>query len=509
VSDLAVDLYGYKEQLEDQLWRLNNLYYIIDKAGKRVKFQMNTSQERFYREMWYRTICLKARQRGFTTLIDLFALDTAVFNPNYAAGIIAHTREDAEKIFQTKVKYPYENLPEAIRSAIPASSDRAREYRFGNNSSVSVSTSFRSGTLQLLHVSEMGKIAAKYPDKAKEIKTGAFEAVPTEGMIIVESTAEGRSGAFYDLVEDARKQEDAGKPPGKLDFKFFFEPWWKNPEYKVDADGIIINPRLLKYFETLQEKEGVRLTPKQKAWYVAKEKVLGGDMLREYPSTADEAFKASIEGAYFKRQMAEARRSNRITKVPHRQGNLVTTWWDIGGDGTSIWFTQDVGMMVHVIDFYHNSNEGLDHYKEIMDEWADEKGYRYAPCKWPHDMGDRVWVSSGHKTKHSIAIEKGMKGDVLPQMDVKSDGIEAARDFFSICVFDEENCIDGLAALDAYRKEWDDRLGTWKEKPLHDWASHPADAFQQLALYHEFAVAKQRARGKAKKVKKKPAGGWT
>lgn len=505
----AIDWEVYREKMEDQLWRLNNLYYIVNKDGKRVLFRMNTSQERLYHALWYRTVVLKARQRGFTTFLDLFALDSALFNENYSAGIIAHTREDAAKIFKTKVKFPYENLPESLRIAVPAHSDRSQEYIFGNGSSITVSTSFRSGTLQFLHVSEMGKIAAKFPEKAREIVTGAFEAVPLNGMIAVESTAEGRSGHFYDIVDEARRQDDAGKRLSQLDFKFFFEPWWKNSEYKLPTvDGVVINQRMIEYFEELETKHGVKLTPKQKAWYVAKEKTQGDDMKREYPSTPDEAFEASVEGAYFKKQMAKARKDGRITRVPHRDGNPVTTWWDIGRDGTSIWFTQDVGMMVHVIDFYHNSGEDLPHYKKMLDDRADELGYVYAPCKWPHDMGDGVWAV-GDKTKADIAREKGLKGEVLKRMSAKSDGIEAARDFFSICVFDEERCDYGISALDAYRKEWDDRLGCWKEKPLHDWASHPADAFQQLALYHEFGAVVDACDFHARDVKVKRAGGWT
>jgi len=183
-------------QYSDQLWRLNNLYYIIDKSGKKVRFVLNESQHKLYTEMWYRNIILKARQRGYTTFIGIFALDSCIFNPNFSAGIIAHNMEDSKKIFRTKVKYPYEHLPEGIREAVTANNDRSGEYVFSNDSSISVSTSYRSGTLQILHVSEYGKIACKYPDKAKEIKTGAFEAVPKEGIILVESTAEGQGGDF-------------------------------------------------------------------------------------------------------------------------------------------------------------------------------------------------------------------------------------------------------------------------------------------------------------------------
>jgi hypothetical protein len=494
-------------QYSDQLWRLNNLYHIINKEGKKVLFKMNGSQERLYHDLWYRIAILKARQRGFTTFLDIFALDTCMWNPNFTAGVIAHNLKDANKIFRTKVKFPYENLEPQIRAMRPIVVDRADEWEFDNGSVISVSTSFRSGTVNFLHVSEMGKIAAKQPEKAVEIVTGAFEAVPLKGMIAVESTAEGRSGKFYDIVTEARKLQDAKKKLTPLDFDFFFEPWWKNSEYKLDATGLVINPRLQKYFEELATKHGIKLTPKQKAWYIAKERTLGGDMKREYPSTPNEAFEASIEGAYFSEQMAKARRDGRITKVPHKDGYLVTTWWDIGRDTTSIWFTQDIGMTVHVIDYYQNAGEGLSHYKKILDERAEEHGYRYGPCMWPHDMGNEDWGTE--KTRVQAAQEKGMKGEVLPRMASKEDGIEAGRDFFSVCIFDEQKCSDGLDGLDGYRKQWDERLGTWKDKPLHDWASHPADAFQQLALYHEFTQHEVVTAAKARAVTVNSSKGWT
>jgi hypothetical protein len=481
VSVAKADVIPGNDRLGDQLWRLNNLYWITDKDGKKVAFRMNASQERLYWDLWYRTVILKARQRGFTTFLDILALDSCLFNENFNAGIIAHNLPDAQKIFRTKIRFPYDHLPDGLK--LPIKVERAGEWEFVNGSTISVSTSFRSGTIQFLHVSEMGKIAAKYPEKAIEIVTGAFEAVPKNGMIAIESTAEGKAGKFYDIVTQAQDAADAGRELTTLDFKFFFEPWWKNEEYVLSPKDMIIYPRMRAYFDKLEADHGIKLTLKQKAWYIAKERTLGEDMKREYPSTPQEAFAVSLEGAYFKREMAQARRDGRIGLVPHRDGHLITTWWDIGRDTTSIWFTQDDGYAVNVIDFYQKAGSKLAHFKAIMDEKAKDFDYRYGPCMWPHDMGNEDW--SVGKQRIEIARELGMDGEVLPRMATKDDGIEAARDFLSRCRFDEAKCAEGIDALDAYRKEWDDKLGMWKDKPLHDWASHPADAFQQMALYYD------------------------
>jgi len=506
-ANSSIDIAEAQDAMSDQLWRLNNLYYIIDKAGSRVKFAMNDSQLQLYNDMWYRTVILKARQRGFTTFLDIFALDSALFNSNFNAGIIAHNLSDSQKIFRTKVKYPYDSLPDWAK--MPITVERAGEWEFANGSMISVSTSYRSGTLQFLHVSEMGKIAAKYPEKAVEIVTGAFEAVPADGMIAIESTAEGRAGKFYDIVEQARKLQDANKQPDRLEFSFFFEPWWYNEEYTINdaSTDILINGRLNKYFNDLESKHGIETTHGQQCWYVAKERILGDDMKREYPSTADEAFEASMEGAYFRHEMSKVRKDGRIAKIPHLDGHLVTTWWDIGRDTTSIWFTQDDGFFVNVINYIQEAGRGLPYFKKWLDELAEEHGYRYGECQWPHDMGVEEW--GDETTREAKAIKLGFKGKVLPRMHTKEDGIEAARDFLSRCRFDEENCSEGIDGLDGYRKQWDDNYGVWKDKPLHDWASHPADAYQQMALYHEFNLSSASVKPAAQKLVRRSAAGWT
>src|SRR5258708_23361898 len=93
-------------QFSDRLWRLNNLYFITDKHGRRVKFTMNSAQRALYDEMHNQNVILKARQRGFTTFIQLFMLDACVFNSDIRAGTIAHTMPDAQVIFGDKLRFP-------------------------------------------------------------------------------------------------------------------------------------------------------------------------------------------------------------------------------------------------------------------------------------------------------------------------------------------------------------------------------------------------------------------
>ena len=195
------------DQFSDQLWRLNNLYWITDKDGKRTKFELNWAQSDLMGSLHYLNLILKARQLGFTTFIQLYMLDCCVFYPDTKAGVIAHTRDDAEVIFQDKIKYPYDNLPDQIRAQAPIKRDNTRMLELANNSAIRVGTSLRGGTLQYLHVSEFGKICAKYPEKAREIVTGALNTIEAGQMAWIESTAEGQEGRFYEMCEAAQSKE--------------------------------------------------------------------------------------------------------------------------------------------------------------------------------------------------------------------------------------------------------------------------------------------------------------
>ena len=149
-----------KELLNDPYWRLNHLYYIIDKSGNKELFKLNWTQEKLYKEMWYCNLILKARQLGISTFVSLLFLDRCLFNSNQHAGIIAHTREDAEQLFR-RVKFAYDSLPVEIKALRIANTDNARELQLSNGSTLRVGTSMRSSTLQYLHINEFGKICAK------------------------------------------------------------------------------------------------------------------------------------------------------------------------------------------------------------------------------------------------------------------------------------------------------------------------------------------------------------
>lgn len=483
--------------LDNKWYRLNTLYKIKDKSGKTRTFRPNKQQrERFIRGHC-RNVILKARQLGFTTFEMIDALDDCLFTENFSAGCIAHALEDAKDIFRNKIKFAYDQLRQGAWMAIfntiglklaAPTSDRGEGYVFDNGSSIRVSTSYRGGTLQRLHVSEFGKICRKYPDKAQEIVTGAFEAVGLGNQVTLESTAEGREGYFHDYCATAQKLSEAGKLPTLMDFQFHFFPWWDEPGYRLDPAGVVVPSWLHDYFAELEAKHKIKTDAAQQAWYAKKAEVLKDDMKREYPSTPDEAFAQSIDGAYFMQQMRWLRKNGRITtKAAYNPSLPVITAWDLGmNDAMSIVFAQVLGREVRIIDYLEASGEGLEYYARRLVE----KGYTYGYHFGPHDLAVRE-LGTG-KSRYDVAAQFGIRfQDPVPRISNHAEGIEAVRQFLPMCWFAEQVDsgrddkvvgVDRLVdCLDNYRKEWDDRLGVYRSTPRHDWASHGVKAFETLA----------------------------
>lgn len=476
----------FRRNLSSPAWRLSNLYKIITKGDDGqdavITFKPNDSQKRFLRRYWTRNIILKCRQRGFTTLICLLWLDHALFVGNQRCGVIAQDREAAEVIFRDKVKFAYDNLPDSLREAMPLARDSASELLFAhNNSSVRVATSMRSGTIHRLLVSEFGKICAKSPDKAKEVTTGSLPAVPSDGIVVIESTAEGQDGDFYRMTVQAEADMQAGKKLSKKDYRFHFFPWWEAAEYRLPTGTVIVSEKDGKYFDEVEGKEGITIDAEQRAWYVATRKSDFADdeekMWQEYPSTSLEAFQRSNEGAYYTVQLGAARKQGRITTVPHQDGIPVNTFWDIGNsDGTAIWLHQRVGLRNHWIKFIEGWGEPYAHYVAELQK----TGYVWGTHYLPHDA-DHVRQGQVTNLSPKAMLENlGLRNiEIVPQVPNVQDGIQATRNAFADCWFDEIGCKEGLIHLQQYRKRWNATAGCWSSEPLHDIHSEGADAFRQ------------------------------
>jgi hypothetical protein len=275
---------------------------------------MNADQERFIADRHGFDIVLKARQKGFTTVIQLDMLDDCLFVPNTAAGVIAHNLTDARHSSPTRSSLLTMACRQSFREIVSATNDTVRSLKFSNGSSIRVGTSLRSGTLQRLHVSEYGKLCAKFPEKAREVKSGAFNTVQVGQCITVESTAEGHAGHFYEITKAAQDRMKEGRELTELDFKFHFAPWFTSPEYVLEGD-VTETTQQTEYFAKLEAATGITLSREQRNWYIKKAEQQGGDMKREYPSTPEEAFEASIEGRLLRDRDGEDARAG--PHLPH------------------------------------------------------------------------------------------------------------------------------------------------------------------------------------------------
>ena len=198
------------------------------------------------------------------------------------------------------------------------------------------------------------------------------------------------------------------------------------------------------------------------------------------------SFSGSVVGAYYGKQMQAAEDEGRVCEVRYRPEIAVDTWWDLGvSDAMAIWFTQTVGRDVHVIDYLENSGEGFPWYARALQS----RGYVYGSHHAPHDIQVRE-MGSG-KSRLETAAALGIRFEMVPQVGVQ-DGIDAARAFIGRCWFDREKTERGRSALVSYAKAWDEKRKVFASHPLHNWASHAADAWRYLSVGHKTAAIGRR-----------------
>ena len=189
------------------------------------------------------------------------------------------------------------------------------------------------------------------------------------------------------------------------------------------------------------------------------------------------SFHAAIPGAYFAKEMTRMETDGRIGRVPWEPKLRTSTYWDLGiDDSMSVVFAQQHGQEVRIIDYYEASGEGLPHFiSEVK-----SKPYSYDSHNAPWDIEVRELTTG--KTRRETARSLGINFRTGKKVNKKEEAIEQARQLLSRCWMDRRKCERLIAALRNYHKEYDDKNQVFKARPVHNWASHGADSFMELAM---------------------------
>lgn len=273
-----------------------------------------------------------------------------------------------------------------------------------------------------------------------------------EGWALFLGTPNGKN-QFYDIIHGAGEFQGARNDDS-----------WFYGEYKASQTGILNKAELQSARQAMTQDE--------------------------YDQEYECSFEASVQGAVYAREMQLVREQGRVTRVPIEPMLPVDTDWDLGmGDSTAIVFSQTLySGEVRIIDYYEHSGEGLAFYKQVLTD----RGYTYGVHWAPHDI--QVKELGVGRSRLETARSLGLPFQVTPKVSL-ADGIHAVRMLLPKCWFDATKAEDVVEVLQNYRWDYNTRIHELKPVPIHDWASHGADAFRGLAVRHQ--LRRQVSAGKA------------
>lgn len=294
----------------NRTWRLRNLYLILSAEKHIVPLVLRPEQERYLKDRHDRNFVPKARKYGMSTIIVIDYLDACIWanpgQPVHAAHVDFRDDDAKEKLEIARFAWnqglehpdPYVRaIWTELHDRNPLLRDNAGELKWLNGSKQQASTSFMGGTPTRLHISEFGPLSAQQPDRAAKIARGTINAVPRGGIVDIETTTEGGTfgecAAIFKLAEDKQ-----GHTLTALDWKLFFIPWWRHPDYILPGHEPT-KQDTRDYFAKLTLPKGAKITPEQMAWYEGKKAEQRGNMFTQFPSVVSECWYAGVGTAFF------------------------------------------------------------------------------------------------------------------------------------------------------------------------------------------------------------------
>lgn len=507
-------------RLSDPVWRICNLYQIRSEGGDVVPFVPRPEQrkflERFFRQSKRRQFVPKARKFGMSTLLMLLQLDMCVFSkadqPVHCAVVDLRDDDAKGKLsiaalawtagprhLNPAVAEVWKDLHKLRRLTKKNDSLMQWEARLGQRegSKIEADVSFRGGTPQFLMISEFGPISAFFPRKAAEIVSGAINAVPPGGAVIIETTMEagtwGEAFRFFEMALGNEGKENLTTE----DYELFFIPWWVHPSYTLPPVGPFWQPshETLKYFTKLEEEHGIKLPPERWAWYEKRKTVVGHAMFQQFPSIPSECTHVAIAGQIYP-QVTEARAAGRVRDVmPIEKGYPLIVSSDLGGDSdaTALWLVQMAGRDLLWHDWEEMTGAGAAGFAECIRRWEREHG-QISLILLPHD-GGRKEMGSGMSYAEQLVKNHGIASraiKVVPMTHNRWEGIDHMRKLFPRSWWHRrcdrkvaaaeggQPLPSGIGRLEGYRKKPLAASGRMMEEPLHDACSHTADAARTL-----------------------------
>lgn len=490
--------------LEDPVWRIANLYLIQgEEGGQPIPFVLRSEQREFLTHAHPRSIIIKTRKLGFSTLSMVRGLDSCLTRSNHLFAVIDLTQKKAEeKLHMARTAYlrgPEHPDPaiallwQEIHKRVRIVRDNDGEIRFSNGARIVAGITFRGGTPQEMLISEFGAIACDDPKRADEIVSGAIGSVPMSGRITIETTFKGgRFGQCYRIAELA--QNAVGRDLSPLDWDFFFFAWWEHPLCVMPGDHHTLNGETLAYFRELEESHGLKVSRGRMAWWERMKAVMGEAMSQEYPSTTQEVFAAKVPGAIYP-IMSKLRAEGRLGKSIHPEaGPPLFSSWDLGvSDFMSGWVIQPAGRELLILRWARFNGQSVAAIADTIRQWEQELGRPIHINFLPHDAGRRE-IGTGLTIEQQL-VKAGIPQraiQIVPRTPNVWTGIGVVRNLLSRAYFDkscdipvrqEDGTIlpSGVGSLEAYRKAPDTRDGVVREMPVHDICSHDADGFRTFA----------------------------
>ena len=478
-----------RNYLPSKLWRMNNIYSIINKHGDTVPFVMNRAQLVVYSYVLQhpRLIILKSRQQGISTFWLLSYFDDTIFRANFNSGLMAQGKDEAGTLLE-RIKFAWDHLDDDLKAlmGIKIQKNNSSEFTMSNGSTLFIRTSFRSATLQRLHISELGKIANKYPERAKETKTGTLQALAPGNIGVIESTAEGDN--MFKTMWDAAVVQYAGRNIATKDFLPVFLSWIDDPDCVEDQEQYPDEEEAL-YFERLEKELDVKLTQRQRNFWIMQHRELEGYIHQEYPATPNEAFTAAKDGTYWAKRFVEnvVRRGQIKKRAELYDKNLDT--YIVIDSGRSDYFVMLFFQVwrgtVRIVHEYYANGEWIGFYVDMAKEIADEYGYNVVHWYLPHDLGVVDITQHENKSREEVINDLGVTNTTILEKNNLREGIENVRQFFpniwlaEECTYIEQCCLN-------YTKEWDPLREIWKEEPKKGKWCHGADTVRYMVQTVEF-----------------------